>query len=348
MQSDQGLIAGLHEAFAGQRNGLCGAAEPGALFLVTGLHTGKVGFSVEWHDEAPPAGPEWEEIVEASFRPSSSRIGLCQWAGEAWWDLDLPLAGLRVRYCASGMDAGRAADTRMDGEPRLDRYLLQFWPGEPAPDRVVRQTGETAAYWHGAVRDFPSAEELAERRRQARLAEERAALAREREYARRAREQEVLDWGGRPPTDRLRAASGYAQPLAALDRGLVDAIADAAPEVQRAVARLAVRRAYDGAGLTGVGWVAPALAALDDGGALPAPFDDQTGVWNHLFGDPAVPSTVIPGSANFSRQAAALPAIFQAGERDPLRAALDAVWTAQFSFGTDREVVLGEIRALAG
>lgn len=35
--------ADLHECFAGQRNGLCGAAVPGKLFLITGLHTGKVG-----------------------------------------------------------------------------------------------------------------------------------------------------------------------------------------------------------------------------------------------------------------------------------------------------------------
>ncbi len=32
------------DAFRGQANGLLGAAEPGALYLTTGLHTGEVGF----------------------------------------------------------------------------------------------------------------------------------------------------------------------------------------------------------------------------------------------------------------------------------------------------------------
>src|SRR5262245_12813985 len=37
----------LEDAFRGQVNGLCGASALGALFLVTGLHTGMVGFAVQ-------------------------------------------------------------------------------------------------------------------------------------------------------------------------------------------------------------------------------------------------------------------------------------------------------------
>jgi hypothetical protein len=37
----------LHDAFRRQTNGLCGAAVRGALFLITGLHTGHVGFAVD-------------------------------------------------------------------------------------------------------------------------------------------------------------------------------------------------------------------------------------------------------------------------------------------------------------
>lgn len=124
VKSGYGLSGDLEASFAGPRNGLCGAAVPRTLFLITGLHLGKVGFCVERHDAPPAVGPEWEEIVEASFRPVSPRVWLCQWSGE-WWDLDLPERDYRVRYCASGMDSGRAADTRMDGEPQLDRYLLR-------------------------------------------------------------------------------------------------------------------------------------------------------------------------------------------------------------------------------
>ena len=36
------IDADLAAAFAGQRNGLCGAAVPGRLWLITGRHTGTV------------------------------------------------------------------------------------------------------------------------------------------------------------------------------------------------------------------------------------------------------------------------------------------------------------------
>jgi hypothetical protein len=60
----------LAECFGGQSNGLCGAAMPGILFLITGLHTGEVGFTVELYDAPPPIDDDWQEIVEASFRPT--------------------------------------------------------------------------------------------------------------------------------------------------------------------------------------------------------------------------------------------------------------------------------------
>ncbi len=59
----------LSTAFAGQVNGLCGGVSSGFLYLVTGLYYGRVGFTVELHDEAPPVDDSWEEIVEVSFNP---------------------------------------------------------------------------------------------------------------------------------------------------------------------------------------------------------------------------------------------------------------------------------------
>ena len=50
----------LEDAFAGQRNGLCGGAVPGALHFMTGTHTGQIALRVEEYDEAPPLPePEW-------------------------------------------------------------------------------------------------------------------------------------------------------------------------------------------------------------------------------------------------------------------------------------------------
>ncbi|MER5389054.1 hypothetical protein [Saccharopolyspora sp. NPDC002686] len=142
--------ADLDACFAEQSNGLCGAAEPGILFLITGLHTGDVGFTIELHDQAPPLDETWEEIVEASYRPVGD-VALVFWSGDDARSLDLREIDYRVRYCAVGMDAAREQDTRMDDEPLVDRYLLQFWPAPPGPDRILKQTSEIADYWHGAA-----------------------------------------------------------------------------------------------------------------------------------------------------------------------------------------------------
>ncbi|WP_280493144.1 hypothetical protein [Nocardia asiatica] len=133
--SDPGSFSpGLEEAFAGQSAGLWGgAAVPGALWLTTGLHTGDVGFTVEVRGQVPPLDPVWEDVVEVSFHPVSAHSWLMQWAGEASWDLDLKEIDYRVRYCARGMDQARQKDTRLDDEPLLDRYLLQFCPARAGP-----------------------------------------------------------------------------------------------------------------------------------------------------------------------------------------------------------------------
>jgi hypothetical protein len=131
----------------GQVNGLVGAAVPGQLSLITGLHTGRVPLVIRWHATEPPIGDDWEEVVEVSFQPSRTDLLLTSFQDS--FELRLPvLQSLRARYCASGMDAARDADTVMDDEPTIDRYLLQLWPAPPAPDTVVRQTSDIAAYWH--------------------------------------------------------------------------------------------------------------------------------------------------------------------------------------------------------
>ena len=61
--SDPSLVD-VTDCFVGQRNGLCGAAAEGRLFLVTGLHTGHVAFRVELHEREPPLDP----LVQAGRR----------------------------------------------------------------------------------------------------------------------------------------------------------------------------------------------------------------------------------------------------------------------------------------
>ncbi|MFI2205397.1 hypothetical protein ACH47Z_32365 [Streptomyces sp. NPDC020192] len=279
----------LAEAFTGQSAGLCGAAVPGALWLTTGLHTGDVGFTVEVHDEAPPLDGGWEDVVEVSFRPVSGETRLVQWAWEDTWELDLDATDYRVRYCAKGMDAARREDTRLEKEPQLDCYLLQFWPAPPAPDRVVRQTSQSAAYWHGYARELPpppTPAERAEVEHQARLAREQAERESELAYERWV-------WGGRLPSQALREVGGNVRGLIDFDAALVHAIDAAGPAIQRVVALLAARRACEAAGLVDRDWIATGLTAVAEGRPLPPPLDGSERAWQAFYADPRVPHRTV-------------------------------------------------------
>jgi hypothetical protein len=141
----------LFTNIAGQSNGLCGAAVPGFLFLITARHTGQVDLAVELLEGEPAVDDAWEDVVEASFRPASPEVWLMQWAGEASWRLDLDGIDYRVRYSCLGMDAA----TELNEDTVVDRYLLQFWPAPPLPDRVHKQTTSNAAYYNKTARDQP-------------------------------------------------------------------------------------------------------------------------------------------------------------------------------------------------
>jgi hypothetical protein len=133
--------------FRGQTNGLLGAAHPGELFLVTGLHTGHVGFGVEVADAEPRVDETWEECVEVSFEPQGD-TRVVDWDGTDVCSIPLEPQPYRVRYHARGMDAASEQDTILENEPTIDAYLLSFWPAARAPDVIVKQTSAIAAYWH--------------------------------------------------------------------------------------------------------------------------------------------------------------------------------------------------------
>ncbi|WP_410589157.1 hypothetical protein [Amycolatopsis sp. lyj-23] len=325
----------LAACFTGQRNGLCGAAVPGHLFLITGLHTGQVGFTAEVHSSEPPDGGG-EDVVEASFH-AEGRTQLVTWGGEGRWDLGLAAGDYRVRYSGTAMDAGRERDTRLDGEPRQDSYLLQLWPAPPGPDVVVRETSAIAAYWHGFARDLPpppTDEELAARWEARRRAEEES-------RAQARHEQLLREWGGVLPDPPILALPpGSLREFAKVDRDLVGAAIAAGPEVRRALARRVAHLAFARAGLDGVGWIAAGLRALDEGKALPPPFDDGSAAWDRLLSDPAVPHTLVrtPDGRhdNALQQAMAFPAIFAATREDESEALGRALSAAKHTYGDDR------------
>lgn len=339
-------------AFNGQVNGLCGGASPGFLYLSTGVHAGHVGFTVELHEEALPVDDFWEDVVEVTFRPGSETLHVVQLFREAACSLAVPQVDLRVRYCAWGMDAAAPLHFVPDDEPTVDRYLLQFWPAPPSADRVLKQTSAAAARRHDWVRTLPpppTPEEQAEVERRMAEAERQAQLEAQERWE---RTQDEMFWGGVRPSERLRTLQANVIGLAQLDRALVDALAVADPDLQRSVARWATRRAWDAAGLSSLNWAAPALAALEHGEKLPAPFDDQMKVWRMLLGEDRQVQNVhvrtglpsIELRTNIDPQFAALPAIFAAVEADPLRAAVDALYAAAVTFGHEYPLLLGELR----
>ena len=144
---------GLDDSFRGQSNGLCGAASPGSLFLITGLHTGYVGFTLDVLDAPPSIDKTWEEIVEVPFTAGTAKVALFEWGGESICDVPLSPGTYRVRYCARDMERGSEVDTYIEGKP-VDFYYLAFWLAAPAPDTVVKQTSEVAAYWHNHAKSI--------------------------------------------------------------------------------------------------------------------------------------------------------------------------------------------------
>ena len=308
-----------------------------------------MGLTVELHDEEPSLDEVWEDAVEVSFRPESDTVAVVEWGGGAVVPLPLDERDYRVRYSAQGMDLAREKPSRFRGEPVLDRYLLQFWPAPPSADRVVRQGSAAAAHWHSWAAGLPlpppppTAEEIAEA--------ERLAELEGRERMRRL--EDNMFWGGVRPSERLRTSGANSYTLVRVDRPLLDAIAEAAPESQRSIARLTARRASDAAGLSSLEWVAPALAALERGEALPPPFDDWAQVWERLLGKDLAVQNVhrrvenaedLEFPAHMDPQAAALPAIFAAADPDPLRAAVDAVTAGIMTFGPDYPRLLQDLR----
>ncbi|GAA1616890.1 hypothetical protein [Actinoplanes couchii] len=308
----------------GQRNGLCGAGAPGALQLVIGTHTGEVPIVVARYSSEPPVEDRWDEVVEVSFEPASAEVTLLGLDGSEEHPLDLPRTRYRVRYCASGLDQ---ADTTP--EP-ADRYLLQFWPAPPAPDRIVRQTSSQAAYWHRVHRQIPMSP--------AEQATDDMVRSREQEREDRRR------FGDRVPPERLRAVELWLGDIQAIDADLMWALAEADDETHRGVARWAALRALHVAGLDREPALTPALAALRSGSPMPKPFDQHT-FW-YAYKD-AVPDTFvprIPGTAFLpegddeivKQQWYALPTISSTTHPDSLTAALETVVGAALVHGPDQ------------
>lgn len=137
----------MDACFRGQSNGLRGAQIPAILFLMTGLHTGVVGITINLFDTDPGIDESWEEIVEVSFQAPAGEITLVEWAADSGVGMAVPVGFHRARYQGRAMQSASELGTNVDDTP-VDSCRLDLWPAPPAPDRIVKQTSTVAAYWH--------------------------------------------------------------------------------------------------------------------------------------------------------------------------------------------------------
>ncbi|RLV04650.1 hypothetical protein CTZ27_10955 [Streptomyces griseocarneus] len=97
---------------------------------------------------------DYGQIYVVSGDPAWSDLGLAEaFAGQTAGLCGAAIPG--TLWLTTGLHTGDVGFTVEvhDEAPSLDRYLLQFWPAPPEPDRVLKQTASTAAYWHGFARD---------------------------------------------------------------------------------------------------------------------------------------------------------------------------------------------------
>ncbi len=145
-----GFVGDFDRCFAGQVNGLAGAASGDGLYVNLARRSGGSPVRIVLLQDAPDLDDElWEDVVEVSISiPPGERPGWTTWSGEDGGPLDLPAGDYRVRVSARGRDAGHNGEF---ADEAVDFYLLEFWPAPRQADAIIRTSSANAAYWHREV-----------------------------------------------------------------------------------------------------------------------------------------------------------------------------------------------------
>lgn len=150
--NDEASNPDYEKAFEGHKNGICGAGQPGRLFLISGIQSGAINIKVELHDQEPRVQEEYADIVEVSLAIDSKSNFLCDWECETMFNLGLPPDGYRVRYSIKNFDLEFGGD--IESPPQGQTYLLQFWPNKKREghDEIIRANTNASRYWHNQDR----------------------------------------------------------------------------------------------------------------------------------------------------------------------------------------------------
>ncbi|NVK88934.1 MAG: hypothetical protein HWE13_12440 [Gammaproteobacteria bacterium] len=145
---DDDSLLDVDSAFAQQLNGLCGACHLGKLFFIAEPQEGVAHVAVELHTEEPPLLEHSDDVVECSFAARSNSLHLCEWANEATYPLSLPLGDYICRYSICATDSEYKGDETWRQPLAGQHFIIQFWPGKLAQDRIVVANSQKGHYWH--------------------------------------------------------------------------------------------------------------------------------------------------------------------------------------------------------
>jgi hypothetical protein len=110
---DGGFDGDFDRVFAGQVNGLVGAADPDGVYINLGRQSGGPPVRIVLMDEPAMDDPSWEDVVEVSFvLPKGHEMQRSSWAGANRGTLEgLPPGSYRLRVSATGRDPGHAGES---------------------------------------------------------------------------------------------------------------------------------------------------------------------------------------------------------------------------------------------
>ncbi len=153
------------DSFAGQRNGLLGAARPGALMLMFGVHTDSVALRMLLTDSPPELDARWEEAVEVSFSVGEfdpdvlasgpirdGSVQLMLFDSQHPPAIRLPAGEYRVRYTSRNFGAQEHANHPEADRSIREEYELTFWPDILRRDAILKVTSVEAQGWHDRAR----------------------------------------------------------------------------------------------------------------------------------------------------------------------------------------------------
>jgi hypothetical protein len=144
-----GFDGDFARVFAGQVNGLAGAAHPDGVYLNLARRSGGSALRIVLADSEPKVDETYQDVVEVSISiPSDAEVRWMSWAAGSYGLLDIPGGTYRMRVSARDRDLGRAGEFE---EHPVDSYLVELWPGPIELDAIVRVGSDDAKYWHREV-----------------------------------------------------------------------------------------------------------------------------------------------------------------------------------------------------